>query len=310
MTIVMKRTTNIKKSSPKEAKGENSPSHLIDARIKKLGDWRGETLARVRSIIRQADPDVVEEVKWRKPSNAMLGVPVWEHDGIICTGETYKAAVKLTFAKGASLADPSGLFNASLEGNMRRAIDIHEGDKINEKALKALIREAAALNVVESRARRQSSLRQREQRFALLDDVGGEFAAGDVAGIFRRMGRSGGDEEHVAGLERHRRVVLDLIFERALDDIDDLFARMRMLGEGDARLDVDAHLDDFASGNAEILPLQIGALDLRWLGQRGVWRQGACSDQGGGREGSCRFHQIVGHVQLHGFVGGGEGGIG
>ena len=143
----MKRaTTNMTngKIGSKESKGLSS--HLIDARIKKLGDWRGETLARVRSIIKQADPDVVEEVKWRKPGNAMLGVPVWEHDGIICTGETYKAYVKLTFAKGASLADPSGLFNASLEGNMRRAIDIDEGDKINEKALKALVREAVALN--------------------------------------------------------------------------------------------------------------------------------------------------------------------
>ena len=114
--------------------------------FKALSDWRGETLARIRSLIREADPDVVEEVKWRKPSNSMLGVPVWEHDGIICTGETYKAAVKMTFAKGASLKDPSGLFNSSLEGNVRRAIDFHEGDKIDEKALKALIRAAVALN--------------------------------------------------------------------------------------------------------------------------------------------------------------------
>ena len=135
-----------RKSGSKEAKGADSPSQLIDARIKALGDWRGETLARVRALIKQADPDVVEEVKWRKPSNAMLGVPVWEHDGIICTGETYKAVVKLTFAKGASLEDPSGLFNSSLEGNVRRAIDIREGDKIDEKALKALIRAAVALN--------------------------------------------------------------------------------------------------------------------------------------------------------------------
>jgi hypothetical protein len=104
-----------------------------------LNDWRGETLARIRTLIKQADPEVVEEWKWR-------GVPVWEHDGIICTGETYKAVVKMTFAKGASLADPSGLFNSSLEGNMRRAFDIHEGDKIDEKALKALIRAAVALN--------------------------------------------------------------------------------------------------------------------------------------------------------------------
>ncbi|MGB2647058.1 MAG: DUF1801 domain-containing protein [Pseudolabrys sp.] len=115
------------------------PSRLIDARIKELNDWRGETLARVRMLMKQADPEVVEEWKWR-------GVPVWEHAGIICTGETYKAVVKLTFAKGASLEDPSGLFNSSLEGNTRRAIDIHEGDKIDEKALKALIHAAVALN--------------------------------------------------------------------------------------------------------------------------------------------------------------------
>ncbi|MFY9788986.1 MAG: DUF1801 domain-containing protein [Pseudolabrys sp.] len=118
---------------------KDSPSRLIDARIKELNDWRGETLARVRMLMKQADPEVVEEWKWR-------GVPVWEHAGIICTGETYKAVVKLTFAKGASLEDPSGLFNSSLEGNTRRAIDIHEGDKIDEKALKALIRAAVALN--------------------------------------------------------------------------------------------------------------------------------------------------------------------
>jgi hypothetical protein len=132
----MKKT----KTGSKEGKGGASPSRLIDARIKELSDWRGETLARVRSLIKQADPDVVEEWKWR-------GVPVWEHAGIICTGETYKAVVKLTFAKGASLADPCGLFNSSLEGNMRRAIDIHDGDKIDEKALKALIRAAVALNI-------------------------------------------------------------------------------------------------------------------------------------------------------------------
>ena len=134
------------KSGATEAIEAASPSKLIDARIASLSDWRGETLARVRKIIKQADPDVVEEVKWRKPSNAMLGVPVWEHAGIICTGETYKAVVKLTFAKGAALEDPSGLFNASLEGNIRRAIDIHEGDRIDEKALQALIRAAVALN--------------------------------------------------------------------------------------------------------------------------------------------------------------------
>jgi len=127
-------------------KRAESPSQLVEARIAALGDWRGETLARVRALIKEADPDVVEDVKWRKPSNAMLGVPVWEHAGLICTGETYKDKVKLTFAKGASLKDPSGLFNASLEGNTRRAIDFHEGDKIDEKALKALVRSAVALN--------------------------------------------------------------------------------------------------------------------------------------------------------------------
>ena len=134
------------KSGAKKAKGEASPSQLIDARIAALSDWRGETLARVRALIKQADADVVEEVKWRKPSNAMLGVPVWEHDGIICTGETYKTYVKLTFAMGASLDDPKGVFNASLEGSTRRAIDFHEGDKIDGTALKALIRAAVALN--------------------------------------------------------------------------------------------------------------------------------------------------------------------
>ncbi len=135
-----------KKGGSKEGTGGDSPSALIDARIRELGDWRGETLARVRALIKDADPEVVEEVKWRKPSNSMLGVPVWEHAGIICTGETYKTYVKLTFAKGASLKDPTGLFNSSLEGNVRRAIDIHEGDTIDEKALKALIRAAVTLN--------------------------------------------------------------------------------------------------------------------------------------------------------------------
>jgi hypothetical protein len=134
-----------KKSPATKAKETTSPAKLIDKRIKELGDWRGETLARVRAIIHQADPDVVEEWKWR-------GVPVWEHDGILCTGETYKEVVKLTFAKGAALADPSRLFNSSLEGNVRRAIDIREGEKVNEKDLKALIRAAAALNA--SKARR------------------------------------------------------------------------------------------------------------------------------------------------------------
>ena len=121
------------------AKDGDSPSRLIDARIKELDDWRGETLAHIRKLIKQADPDVVEEWKWR-------GVPVWYHAGMICTGETYKNVVKMTFAKGASLNDPSNLFNSSLDGNTRRAIDIHEGDKIDEKALKALIRAAVELN--------------------------------------------------------------------------------------------------------------------------------------------------------------------
>ncbi|MCJ9754463.1 DUF1801 domain-containing protein [Neorhizobium sp. BETTINA12A] len=127
-----------------------SPAQLIDARISELGDWRGETLARVRSLIKQAEPGVVEEWKWR-------GVPVWELGGIICTGETYKNAVKLTFAKGASLEDPSGLFNSSLDGNTRRAIDFHEGDKIDEEALKALIRAAAALNSARSQKKPKSA---------------------------------------------------------------------------------------------------------------------------------------------------------
>ena len=117
-----------------------SPSRLIDARIRELGDWRGKTLSRVRALIKQVDPDVVEEWKWR-------GVPVWSHDGIICTGETYKTVVKMTFARGASLDDPSGLFNSSLEGNTRRAIDFREGEKIDERALKALVQAAVALNI-------------------------------------------------------------------------------------------------------------------------------------------------------------------
>jgi hypothetical protein len=127
-------------AAKRAAKAGGSPSDLIDGRIKELGDWRGEMLARVRMLIKQADPDVIEEWKWR-------GVPVWEHAGIICTGETYKSVVKMTFAKGASLDDPSRLFNSSLEGNMRRAIDIPEGAEIDEKALKALIRAAVALNM-------------------------------------------------------------------------------------------------------------------------------------------------------------------
>lgn len=125
-----------KKSDPRK---RDSPSRLIDARIKELGDWRGETLSRIRTLIKQADPEVVEEWKWR-------GVPVWYHHGMICTGETYKKVVKVTFAKGAALKDPSGLFNSSLKGNTRRAIDFHEGDEIDEQALKALIKAAVNLN--------------------------------------------------------------------------------------------------------------------------------------------------------------------
>ena len=130
----------MKKSAPQKA---GSPSELIDARIRELDDWRGEMLSRLRALIKEADPEVVEEWKWR-------GTPVWSHNGIICTGETYKSVVKTTFAKGASLEDPSGLFNSSLEGNVRRAIDFHEGDKIDVRALKALVRSAVALNTSRS----------------------------------------------------------------------------------------------------------------------------------------------------------------
>ena len=126
----------MKKSGSQQSK---SPSQLIDARIKELGDWRGKTLGRLRALVKEADPDVVEEWKWR-------GVPVWSHDGLICTGETYKNVVKMTFAKGAALKDPSGLFNSSLDGNTRRAIDFREGEKINEEALKTLVRAAVTLN--------------------------------------------------------------------------------------------------------------------------------------------------------------------
>jgi hypothetical protein len=126
------------------SKPDETPAQEIDARIEELNDWRGELLSRLRALIKEADPEVVEEVKWRKPTNP--GVPVWSHDGMICTGETYKSVVKLTFAKGASLKDPAGLFNASLEGNTRRAIDIREGEAIDEDAFRALIREAVALN--------------------------------------------------------------------------------------------------------------------------------------------------------------------
>ena len=133
------------------SQGNRSSPELVDARIEALRDWRGQMLNRLRGLVKEADPEVAEAVKWRKPSNPQ-GVPVWEHDGIICTGETYKGKVKLTFARGAALEDPAGLFNASLEGKVRRAIDFHEGDKINAKAFKALIRAAVVLN--QSKAKR------------------------------------------------------------------------------------------------------------------------------------------------------------
>jgi len=144
----MKAKTMKRKSGVKKAKGQ-SPTELIAAKIKQLGDWRGRALSRLRTLIKQADPDVVEEWKWVKPTSP--GVPVWSHDGLICTGEVYKDKVKMTFAKGASLKDPSGLFNSSLEGNTRRAIDFHEGDEIDEQALKALIRAAVTLNTSKAR---------------------------------------------------------------------------------------------------------------------------------------------------------------
>ena len=137
----MRGVAGMKKSGSQKSKSssEKSPSQLIDARIKELGDWRGEMLSRLRALVKQADPEVVEEWKWR-------GVPVWEHDGIICTGETYKNVVKMTFAKGAALKDPAGLFNSSLDGNTRRAIDFHEGEKIDAEAFKTLVRAAVILN--------------------------------------------------------------------------------------------------------------------------------------------------------------------
>jgi len=149
--MTSKHPERMKTSTIPSPKGE-SPSQLIDARIKELGDWRGRTLSQLRALIKQADPAVIEEVKWKKPTNPG-GVPVWSHDGIICTGETYKNAVKLTFAKGAQLKDPKKLFNASLEGNSLRAIDFHEDDTVDEAAFKALIREAMELNTSKARAR-------------------------------------------------------------------------------------------------------------------------------------------------------------
>jgi hypothetical protein len=144
----------MKKSDSTESQ---SASELIDNRIAAFGDWRGETLSRMRELIKEADPDVVEEVKWRKPSNSMSGVPVWSHDGILCTGETYKDKVKLTFAEGAALQDPDKLFNASLDGNARRAIDIHEGEKVDAGAFKAIIRAAVARNISGGKARPRRS---------------------------------------------------------------------------------------------------------------------------------------------------------
>lgn len=145
----MKKSVSVSKSTT----GEASPSQLIDAKIAALGDWRGKTLARIRALIKEADRGVVEEVKWRKPSNP-AGVPVWSHDGMICTGETYKEKVKLTFASGAALEDPAGLFNSSLDAGTRRAIDFHAGDKIDERAFKALIRAAVALNTSQKKSKR------------------------------------------------------------------------------------------------------------------------------------------------------------
>jgi hypothetical protein len=147
------KKTQVQSGGPK---GE-SPPELIDARIKELGDWRGELLSRLRILIKQADPEVVEEWKWKKATNP--GVPVWSHDGLICTGETYKTVVKMTFAKGASLEDPSRLFNSSLEGNVRRAIDFHDGDSVDEKALKDLIRAAVALNTASGGSARRGARR-------------------------------------------------------------------------------------------------------------------------------------------------------
>jgi hypothetical protein len=155
--------TSAKAARKSAGKAAASPSALIDARIAALGDWRGETLARVRTIIRQADPAIAEDVKWRKPTNPS-GVPVWGYAGILCTGETYKDKVKLTFAKGAALDDPSGLFNSSLDGNVRRAIDFHEGDKVKEKALKALVRAALALNASKRPTRRPAGAQKKPKR--------------------------------------------------------------------------------------------------------------------------------------------------
>jgi hypothetical protein len=180
-----------KKSSQPEGKAEVAASELIDARIKELSDWRGKTLARVRALIKQADPEVVEEWKWR-------GVPVWSHSGIICTGETYTNVVKLTFARGAALKDASGLFNSSLEGNTRRAIDIHEGEKIDEKALKALIRAAIALNTSSRPAARAAHSRSHEHGFQE-----GVHHRPDAAGGCSRSRPGSRRAEKIAPVPRH-----------------------------------------------------------------------------------------------------------
>ena len=163
-STVKKATTTMKKRIvSKKGNMGGFPSRLINARKKQLGGWRSETLARIRILIKQADPEMVEEVKWRKPSNP-AGIPVWSHGGIICTGETYKNVVKMTFAKGASLPDPTGIFNSKLEGNTQRAIDFHEGDKIDEKPLKALIRAAVSLNTGSSKKLAVKASRKATQR--------------------------------------------------------------------------------------------------------------------------------------------------
>ncbi|MFZ1990593.1 MAG: DUF1801 domain-containing protein [Alphaproteobacteria bacterium] len=159
----MKRQTSGAKEGKAARASEESPSQLIDAKVAALGGWRGETFARVRKLIKEADPGIIEEVKWRKPSNP-LGVPVWERDGIVCTGETYKEKVKLTFAAGAKIEDPKGLFNSSLDGNLRRAIDFHDGDKINEKPFKALIKAAVDFNQMKSKKKPPASDRAKARK--------------------------------------------------------------------------------------------------------------------------------------------------
>ena len=210
----------MKKGGPQKGK---SPSQLIDARIAALGDWRGETLARIRKIIKAADPETVEDVKWRKPSNSMLGVPVWSHAGIICTGETYKNVVKMTFAKGASLEDPSGVFNSSLEGNLRRAIDFHEGDKIDERALKALVRAAVTLNMSTSKAGADGKPRARESKPMKVRQ--GEKAAVLLSGGNPQIAKGYGDapvQAYIAAMPGWKRDVgrrLDALIVRTVPDV-------------------------------------------------------------------------------------------